>query len=233
MYDQQLAAGATITGAFKVDVDRPYHFIQAIVDHGDRGLPRWIEGGARLTAPWVDSPPGGYVLSTTQKDPHDFFPWYDNVDKDFPDDQVFPLYSDQPNDLKSLITEQKNHAGFETWLVGTVSEEIKDRKKGSANQFKVAPLFGWSWGYTLQRQTDDSVTSTLDKLEWNLKEPSKKWLDSLKTVYTFEEKKDFFNVDPSGTCKQFLAPEPSAFGLAMMLMASWLGGAWGSRCGRG
>jgi hypothetical protein len=63
------------------------------------------------------------------------------------------------------------------------------------------------------------VTSTLDGLDWNLKQPSQKWLDSLKTVYTADDKKDYFNVDSSGTCKELLAPEPSAIVLAVELVA--------------
>lgn len=221
--------GVEISGAFTKKKGNQFHYIQSIVADNspktdDFDFRAMDKDGNALTAPWVDTPPGGYKGSA-----FDYAVYYDNIDSDV-GKVDFPDFYDKPNIVlfaAGASDKKKVTVKFETWLVGTVYEKPAGKipKKGTDIEYYcVAPLIGWSWGYEIE-WTGESAEDLVNVAKYKvtalglstdaLTTPTADWKKSLDYVYGTGDNKDKFVVKLK-SCEDFLAPEPSTYALGAL-----------------
>ncbi|MBX7166546.1 MAG: PEP-CTERM sorting domain-containing protein [Pirellulales bacterium] len=206
--------GVQIDGQFAGAADGwKLHWIQAIV-FDDDPLAWRGDGITIVDAPYVDTPPGGYVGPNNA---FDYLVYYDEGE--------FPTFFDQPS--TSLFTIKDNEivsVEFETWLVCVCEENLgANDTLASDDSYVVAPLLGFTWGYTGSYLSDlpppgDTLNDfdiTKSTFNW-LSAPTQGWIDSLDKVYGAEDL-DRYNVTLVD-CE--LCPEPSTFVLAALGLVS-------------
>jgi hypothetical protein len=113
--------------------------------------------GNPLTAPWPDTPPGGYTVTSIFGQPiappgnqqvFDSAPWYGNSTVGQ------TTYSDQPKEgLTTATGTAKCDFEFETWLVYVTDATAPD--------YSVIPLIGFTWGYTYRYGSDVNTDGIL------------------------------------------------------------------------
>jgi hypothetical protein len=201
------------------------HYLQSVKTTSDSF--RWIKDpSVPLPSPYLDAPPGGTkvrksVGSDTFADlTNDYLPWYDQAGQ-------FPKFADTARDYLLLA---KNQPGgkftweAETWLVQVLSDTHNDDEIANNDQYKVAPLVGWKWGYEIVYKdqgaigVDEPDDFTVNPLpfEWTTT-PSDTWKKAISTdtKYGSKDKQDYWNIT-LGDCTGCDTPEPtSASCLAM------------------
>lgn len=222
--------GVTINGMWTPVKPQIYHFLQVITT--DQATIPFVDGTA-ITAPYVDTPPGGYQNQT-----FDRLPYYDQAG-DIP---AFPGFFDMPRTSSRRFD---NLVGpppfslstfFEAWVVCVISETYgANPNKASDDRFVVAPLFGFKWGYTYTwngGDTNDPANFTVTALP--LAEilgvgqggpgPGAQWTAGLGQTYGTGAGADQFNVT-IGACENcIMTPEPASANLAgsvLLIFAVW------------
>jgi hypothetical protein len=209
--------GVTIDGVWTPTKPRLYHYLQAIV-RDDAPIP-FVDGTA-LPQPYVDTPPGGY-----QNQPFDWEPYYDEGNE-FPDFFDMPRTSSRRFDNLVGPPPFNLSTFFETWVVCVIEERFgADPKKAKDDSYKVAPLFGFTWGYTYtwvggDLNDEKSFTVTPSKLTPIKGKgdggpgPSAQWLAALGQNYGMGANADRFNVEIGSCVDCLVIPEPGSLGTA-------------------
>jgi hypothetical protein len=207
------SGGARIKGQFKGTRPLKYHYVQSVNRSTEDDI-RWRPGGIDsppIVQPWIDSPPGGYFGGFES----DYLLYYDRAGQ-------FPEFSDEARrDIGALKNfaqaGKKQEVDFEAWLVCVIEEQFgKEAKQAKDDRYTIAPLFGWTWGYTAAyvdnkdgKEDEKDIKTTKSKLE-TIASPSKKWTEALARMYGDDKKNDKYNV-VVGNCKDCqMTPEPAA-----------------------
>ena len=202
--------GSRIIGKITETKNLVFHIVQSLIIYDDRdpGKLKFTDG-TELPAQFVDTPPGGYL---GQK--WDYKPYFDEQGE-------LPDYFDTPTmNVRKAKDEpdKKLQMSFETWVVCTIQEIFGDKKeKASDDTFKISPLLGWTWGYTLTYIDNmDGVEDLkdfkvdLDNLAWLEPPiaPSALWSSSLLEIYGAAPNQDNFNI-VVGDCKNCIQEVPA------------------------
>ncbi|UCG59169.1 MAG: PEP-CTERM sorting domain-containing protein [Phycisphaerales bacterium] len=195
-YKIEWLGGVEINGEFLQSTDLngeySFHFVQSLNIY-DGPTPKKYADGAPLDAPFIDTPPGGYL-----DDPFDHLLYYDESE--------FPAFYAMPSTfMLDAQTEQdrKLRLSFETWLVFVDAESFGQRSdRASDDSYTVAPLQGWTWGYSITYADDGNGTTNLadftvagEPFTW-IDTPSADWLAALDKSYGLSvSDEDWFDVE--------------------------------------
>lgn len=211
-YKIEWLGGVEIVGEFEqiadIDIEYSLHFVQSLVVDED-STPTEYADGTPLEVPFVDPPPGGYLGRA-----FDYLPYYDEGE--------FPTFYGMPSN--SILDAQSQpdktlQLSFETWLVATSNESPGQRPdRASDDQYSIAPLQGWKWGYSITYADDGNGTSNLgdftvavETFAW-VDTPSPDWLAALGRSYgQAGSEEDWFDIEivDCDNC----VPEPATLSL--------------------
>jgi hypothetical protein len=218
--------GVRIKGEFTTAAPAlTFHYLQAILIDD---APFLFTDGSAFTAPYVDTPPGGY-----QGQPFDLKPYYDQPG----DNPAFPGFFDEPKlrlnrarDANQTGPDGKINVDFETWLVCVVKETMgATANRAKDDMYFVAPLVGWTWGFNIAL-TDNGNADMNELADYDTKAnpfafipaPSASWQFALEKVYSIgTANEDFFDIllRDCSAC----VPEPGAISLAGVgVLALWM-----------
>jgi hypothetical protein len=221
--------GITIDGEFKKDANYlpEFHYLQAVLID-DSPSTHWGPNAVseRLLAPYLDAPPFGYVFFNDARKfrkvgaKQDELPWYDNRLN------PLPRFIDKPGDFLLFAKDLQDGlmmVEFETWLVCVIEQKFIDDKDTKNDSWKVAPLAGWTWGFSIKYDdvgnlgVDEAADFTVFETDFAfIDTPSNGWKRSLTHVYTTELDRELFDVT-LGACEDCKpTPEPSTL---LMLLA--------------
>ncbi len=201
---ETLSGGVEIDGQFIEYKDLRYHYIQSINIYDDPTPKKYIDG-SDLPVPLIDTPPGGY-----EDDFYDYLVYYDQNE--------FPRFYDKPRTYMPDVREEDDNLlqmSFETWLVCVISESFGLLPyRALDDAYLVAPLLGWTWGYSIFYAENMDEIENLDdyyvmaeEFHW-IDSPSADWLAALGQYYGTVPLVDWYNVD-LGSCKKCVVPEPA------------------------
>lgn len=226
----RFSGGLVIEADWKGKKPAAYHFLSAITK--DDSPPKYVDGSA-LPIPYADTPPGGYQHSTWPIT--DYSPWYPyesgaGTDKHFEDAPRNPFGSLFTFKDGKIATYRPVDVFFETWLVCTLERKGKKPPvKGPAKDtsYKVAPLAGFTWGFTLFWDDVDKngeLDPGLLEIDVKLKPlnalaaPSASMTKAFSKTTTYGKTKDFFDVTFAGTCKDCMSEVPEPVSLSYVVL---------------
>ncbi|MGK7942032.1 MAG: PEP-CTERM sorting domain-containing protein [Crocosphaera sp.] len=206
--------GVEIQGKFTSKKNNEFHYMQSVKTNSDTF--RWInDPSVKYPQPFLDVPPGGHKVrdaagsATFFDQEFDYLPWYDEPT----DNPPFPSFFDGPQDWMlpaKTIAGNKIEWLFETWIICLIDKKVIDNKTAKDDTYKVAPLWGFEWGYTIEYKdvgaigTDEPGDFTVTKVPFMpLATPTADWnkATSSATKYGAGAKEDFWNIT-KGDCKE-------------------------------
>ena len=225
-YEAVEFAGANPTGGVRIRGDfvpssgKTFHYLQAVLV--DDAPFNFIDG-TPVAVPYIDTPPGGY-----QGQPFDRLPYYDQAG----DNPAFPGFFDEPTlrlnrarDPNQTGPDGKINVNFETWLVCVMKETFGNQpNKAQDDSFFVAPLLGWTWGFSIALTDDgDADLNELEDYDTQanpfafINAPSAGWTTALQQVYGAGAAQDTFDIHIVN-CAECIPEPATAVLLALALM---------------
>ena len=207
----------TIKGLFTPVNNHLYHWVQ-VITRDDAPIP-WRGDGVTLPAvPYVDTPPGGYI---GKNNAFDKILYYYEPD----DNPKFPGFFDGPTTSAKQINAAGGAAStfFETWLVCVIAPnpDPKNPANGKDINYTIAPLFGFTWGYTARiDQKDPKSGSILAQTLTTIAAPTAGWKNGLNQIYGAGKNTDRYNVTLVD-CRDCVdaVPEPASQGTVALALA--------------
>ena len=212
--------GVEIKGEFSATRTATFRYIQVITDITP-AHPAHFTDKTKIESPFMDTPPGGYEFKlkdgTFKPDRWDYLPYYD--EGEFPKFYDFPGI---PLDFVDDYDPESYFVNFETWLVCVISEEFGDQpRKALDDDYTVAPLLGWIWGFKVDHAPDgdgdndkDDYSLSKKDFAWKPDAPSGSWKAGLTRVYGTHPNQDFFDIKLAD-CEDCFSevPEPATLSL--------------------